>query len=208
VRRQQRVDTAEDPRLPGENSVEERRYPIPRGSLNISGDKRAMANGHDERLDAFAGWARQRMGESYRIAVAILRDEATAQDAVQDAVLRAWVAWPRLRDRSRLDPWLDRIIVNCCRDRLREQARRSRIIRALKVDGADPETDPRLDGLRDALAWLSPDQRVAVTLRYFHDLTVEEIARRTGTREGTVKSRLHYALDALRAAYGEADRGR
>jgi RNA polymerase sigma-70 factor (ECF subfamily) len=167
-----------------------------------------MANGHDERLDAFAGWARQRMGESYRIAVAILRDEATAQDAVQDAVLRAWVAWPRLRDRSRLDPWLDRIIVNCCRDRLREQARRSRIIRALKVDGADPETDPRLDGLRDALAWLSPDQRVAVTLRYFHDLTVEEIARRTGTREGTVKSRLHYALDALRAAYGAADRGR
>ena len=58
---------------------------------------------------------------------------------------------------------------------------------------------PSVRALRDALARLSPDHRTVVVLRYFADLSVEEIADRTGARTGTVKSRLHYALSALRA---------
>jgi RNA polymerase sigma-70 factor (ECF subfamily) len=166
-----------------------------------------MTSGHDERADAFVDWVRQRMPDSYRVAVAILRDEAAAKDVVQDAVLRAWVAWPRLRDRSRLDPWLERIIVNCCRDRLRKEARNSRAIRALRLDGHDPQLNPRIEALRQAMERLSPDHRIAVALRYFDELSIEEIARRTGSREGTIKSRLHYALRALRAAYDATERG-
>lgn len=194
-----------------ESRLEERDYSIERERQSRRtgrGAEREMTSGHGERADAFAGWARQRMPDSYRLAVAILRDEAAAQDAVQDAALRAWVAWPRLRDRNRLDPWLDRIIVNCCRDRLRKEARDSRAIRALRLDGHGPQSDPRVDALRQAIVRLSPDHRIAVTLRYFDDLSIEEIARRTGCREGTIKSRLHYALLALRAAYDAAERGR
>jgi RNA polymerase sigma factor (sigma-70 family) len=191
--------------------LEERDYSIGRGRQSrrtSRGAESEMTSGHDERAEAFAGWARQRLRDSYRLAVAILRDEAAAQDAVQDAVLRAWIAWPRLRDRSRLDPWLDRIIVNCCRDRLRREARDSQGMWALRPDGHDPQSDPRADALRQSMERLSPDHRIAVTLRYFDDLSIEEIARRTGCREGTIKSRLHYALLALRAAYDATERGR
>jgi RNA polymerase sigma-70 factor, ECF subfamily len=167
-----------------------------------------MASGHDERVEAFADWARQHMRGSYRLAAAILRDEAAAQDAVQDAVLRAWVAWPRLRDRRLLDSWLDRIIVNCCRDRLRKEARNSLGLRVIRTDAHDRRSDPRVDAIREAIEHLSPDHRIVVTLRYFDDLSIDEIAIRTQTREGTIKSRLHYALLALRAAYDATERGR
>jgi RNA polymerase sigma-70 factor (ECF subfamily) len=184
-------------------------YPVGRGPRSDGTKREAgrdMTSGKDERTDAFADWARQKMPQAYRLAAAILRDEAAAQDAVQNAVLRAWLAWPRLRDRDRLDAWLDRIIVNCCRDRLRQKARDSHFVRELRLDGRDSESDGRLDALREAMTRLSPDHRIAVTLRYFDDLSVEEIARRTGCRQGTVKSRLHYALSALRAAYDATER--
>jgi RNA polymerase sigma-70 factor (ECF subfamily) len=164
-----------------------------------------MTGAQDERMKAFSGWARQRMPQAYRLAVAILHDETAAEDAVQDAVLRAWAAWPRLRERSRLDAWLDRIIVNCCRDRLRRQARTSHLIRELSLVGDGPDSD-RQYALRQAMTQLSPDHQIAVTLRYFDDLSIEEIAERTGCRQGTVKSRLHYALSALRAAYDATER--
>jgi RNA polymerase sigma-70 factor (ECF subfamily) len=178
----------------------------PRADDARRGVEPSMRPGQDARTEAFAGWARHQMPRAYRLAAAILRDEVAAQDAVQDAILRAWLAWPRLRDRDRLDAWLDRIIVNCCRDRLRQKARDSHFVRELRLDGRDSESDGRLDALREAMTRLSPDHRIAVTLRYFDDLSIEEMARRTGCREGTVKSRLHYALSALRAAYDATER--
>jgi RNA polymerase sigma-70 factor (ECF subfamily) len=62
------------------------------------------------------------------------------------------------------------------------------------------------DVLHRALATLGPDHRIAVVLRYVDDLSPAEIAARTGDREGTVKSRLHYALRQLRAALDAAER--
>lgn len=157
--------------------------------------------------EAFASWCQLRLRRSLRLAAAILRDESAAEDAVQDALLRAWVGWPRLRDRSQLDAWLDRIIVNSCRDSLRRANRASRSTRMLRFDDEVFEpSDRRIDELRQAITRLSPEHRVVVVLRYLDDLSVTEIAQRTGRREGTVKSRLHYALRALRAAYDAAER--
>ena len=68
------------------------------------------------------------------------------------------------------------------------------------------ERSPERDALRRALASLTPDHRIVVRLRYGADLSLAEIAARTGEREGTVKSRLHYALRRLRAAYEAAER--
>ena len=91
--------------------------------------------------------------------------------------------------------------------------RRRKLIRLVEIDpdGEYPATDPFRDFLaRDelgrALSVLSPEQRAVVVLRFWRDLSIDEIAVRTGARSGTVKSRLHYALERLRAAYERDER--
>jgi len=107
-----------------------------------------------------------------------------------------------------LDAWFDRILVNGCRARLR---RRSIRIVDLddRLDLPGPDGFSRLadrDVLHRALSTLDTDHRIAVVLRYIEDLSPAEIADRTGDREGTVKSRLHYALRQMRAALEAAER--
>jgi RNA polymerase sigma-70 factor, ECF subfamily len=143
---------------------------------------------------------------SYRLAAVILCSEDEAQDATHDAALRAWRNFRSLRDPTRFEAWFARILVNVCRDRL---AGRSRRVVEIPMAGLGPIGRPEsfetrtseVDCLRTAITGLTPEHRLVVALRYLEDLTVDEIARRTGTRPGTVKSRLHYALADLRAAY-------
>ncbi len=95
----------------------------------------------------------------------------------------------------------------------RSRLRTRRRVRAAPIEDAeDIEAPghgvglPEREALQDSLNELSPEQRTVIVLRYFGDLPLEAIADRTGERLGTVKSRLHYALAALRAAYDAADR--
>jgi len=169
-----------------------------------------------DRSDAFARLVDGDLARSYRLAAVLLGSEPEAQDVVQDAVVIAWERFDALRDRDRFDAWFGRILVNACRDRMRRRGR-VRFI-ALGEDGssggaqvehpiadAGPDLAER-DALREALGRLSPEHREVVAMRYLLDLPLEEIAERTGERLGTVKSRLHYGLAALRAAYDAADR--
>jgi RNA polymerase sigma-70 factor, ECF subfamily len=154
--------------------------------------------------NAFERLTQARLDRAYRLAATILDGDAEAQDAVHDAAIQAWTRWPTLRDEGRFDAWFDRIVVNVCRDRLRRTA-----IGARKFVGSTSATDPtdradRDDTLLEAIARLSPDHKIVVVLRFVEDLNIAEIARRTGQRQGTVKSRLHYALRNLRAAYDAA----
>ena len=113
-----------------------------------------------------------------------------------------------LREQDRFGAWFGRILVNICRDRLREKARRPIAVRAV----ADTPTDDRTTAvddrllLDDAFAALSPDHRVALALRYYADLPVEAIAELVGVPAGTVKSRIHVAVERMRDALG-ADEG-
>lgn len=120
--------------------------------------------------------------------------------------------------RTASDAWFDRILVNGCRDRLRRRAR-VRLVEvaaegggeALAVAASLAARDgiarfPERDVLRSALDSLTADQRTVIVLRFFADLSIEEIAQRTGDRPGTVKSRLHYGLTALRASWDAAGR--
>ncbi|MGH2512270.1 MAG: RNA polymerase sigma factor [Candidatus Limnocylindrales bacterium] len=156
----------------------------------------------NERDLAFARLADTHLDSAYRLATFILAgDRAEAEDAVHDAALRAWQHFDGLRDLSRFDAWFTRIVVNACRDRI--GARR---LRPISLPDGEPSGAPdqveRLvdaDALSRAMLTLSPEHRIVIALRYLGDLSIAEIAARTGERTGTVKSRLHYALRALRA---------
>jgi RNA polymerase sigma-70 factor (ECF subfamily) len=153
--------------------------------------------------EEFLRFARPALSGAYRLAGYLLRDATEAEDAVQDSLERAWQAWPRLRQTDRFDPWFDRIVVNVCRDRMR----RSRGVRMLELDdelaGATFGRDPFRDALaRDEVGRLvrslPADQQIVVALRFWRDLSLEDIAERLNVPLGTVKSRLHYAMRSLR----------
>jgi len=155
---------------------------------------------------------RQALDRAYRTAQLILLDPTEAEDATHDAALVAWRRFAELRDPARFEAWFGRILVNACRDRLRARRRLPIIIDAGSVAGLDQGhgTDPgdaiaRSELLREAFRLLSPEHREVVALRFYADLTVEQIAERTGTRVGTVKSRLHYALRRMRDGTEAAD---
>jgi RNA polymerase sigma-70 factor, ECF subfamily len=180
-----------------------------RGLIIDEGEARRLSASEIGRAEVFAGLADRHLARAYRLATVILGSESDAQDAVQDAAMVAWERFGDLRDRERFDGWFDRILVNGCRDRLRRRGR----VKLIDIDGAPEPSSAdgsgsaaERDALRGALAGLSPEQRVTVVLRYYGDLSLEEIAERTGERLGTVKSRLHYGLGALRAAYDAASR--
>lgn len=161
-----------------------------------------------DRREAFDRLTQARLDRAYRLAAAILSGDAEAEDAVHDAAVQAWTRWATLRDESRFDAWFDRIVVNVCRDRLRRSSAASRKVATLSMDLADRVVKGEDDSLREAVAGLSPDHRIVIVLRFADDLDIAEIARRTGQREGTVKSRLHYALREVRAAYDAAHRSK
>ncbi len=147
------------------------------------------------------------LDRAYHYAALMLGDREAAEDATHDAALTAWRRFGELRDPARFEAWFGRILVNMCRDRRRSQRR---MVPGLDADVAlrdRPTPGPdfaddlgRRDALASAIRGLSHDQREVVVLRFYLDLTVEQIAARTGARAGTVKSRLHYALQALHAA--------
>jgi len=141
------------------------------------------------------------MGDAYRLARAILLDDRDAEDAVQEAVLSAWRRQASMRDDTKFDQWFERIVVNQCRDQLRKRRRAVPVASppiGFDPAGRPPETGTDAD-LDRALAGLGFDHRIVVVMRYLQDRTVDDIATRLGIPAGTVKSRLHNALKALKA---------
>jgi RNA polymerase sigma-70 factor (ECF subfamily) len=160
--------------------------------------------GRSEREVAFAAVVEQHLLQQYRLATVILGDPIEAQDATHDAFELAWRRWASLRDPDRLDAWFGRILVNVCRDRLRRRRRMVSDISAELVDSLAAPDDYRRTADRDeigrAFAALNPDQQLVVVLRFYADLSIDQIAERVAAPAGTVKSRLHHALQALNGA--------
>jgi RNA polymerase sigma-70 factor (ECF subfamily) len=147
----------------------------------------------------------------YRLASVILGNPADAEDVTQDAVERAWRSRGSLREIDRFEAWFQRIVVNACRDRVRRRRAMPVFVEVRSTDADvahsgtranDPYADTaERDAVRAALARINVDQRAVVAMRFYLDLEIDEIARRLGTRPGTVKSRLHRGLKVLRAAW-------
>jgi RNA polymerase sigma-70 factor (ECF subfamily) len=167
----------------------------------------ASASDTVQRDAAFVRLADEHLDKAYRLARAILRDPAEAQDATHDAFVQAWRKWYTLRDPGKFEPWFDRILVNICRNRLRSNRWQATDISAevaLSTGDHTGHAEDR-DVLGAAIGALSPDHQVVVALRYYRDLTVDDIAKRLGVPSGTVQSRLHYALKRLHDAIDAAD---
>ena len=146
----------------------------------------------------------------WRYAWRLTGDEARAQDVVQETLLRAWQHPEVANDNERsARAWLFTVARNIVID----QSRSARFRRELSTpddvgafDGACPdEVDAAMDRLLigDALARLTPQHREVVRRSYFEGSTTAQIAADLGIADGTVKSRLHYALRALRLALSE-----
>ena len=165
----------------------------------------------DPRTQTFAELMDRRvLDNAYRYATLILGDRADAEDATHDAALTAWRHLGELRDPAKFEAWFGRIVVNACRDRLRARRRRPVHVE-LDPELSSPDANDglaRRDTLALAIRSLSADHREVVVLRFYADLTVDQVAARTGVGAGTVKSRLHYALRILRAAVDAEDEGR
>jgi RNA polymerase sigma-70 factor (ECF subfamily) len=148
-----------------------------------------------------------RLDRLYRLAALLISDHALAEDALQEGLIRAWRSLPRLRDAARFDAWLRRVVVHACTDAGR-RARTSRRERALSMEvaaeGDFTASVAQRDALTRAYARLTPEHRAVFVLRHHLGLSIAEIAEAVRIREGTVKSRLHYAEKSMVAAL-EAD---
>jgi RNA polymerase sigma-70 factor (ECF subfamily) len=158
--------------------------------------------------EAFGTLAQARLERLVGAAGLILRDADAADDAVQDALVRAWRDLPRLRDADRFDAWLHRIVLRSCTDQLRQRARaRHDDLSADLATWSDSPLEDR-DELTRALASLTDEHRVVIVLHYYLGLSQPQIADALKTRVGTVKSRLSRAIQYLRAELDSSARGR
>jgi len=143
---------------------------------------------------------------AYRVARGVLRNTADAEDVAQEAMLRAYRRFDRLRDRTRFRAWLVRIAFRLALDRLRSGKRRE----LRDTTWSQPEHQPPAANAEDlaasnefharlenALAELPEKLRLALLLAAMEGNTIEEIAGMPGISTGTVKSRLFYARRQL-----------
>jgi RNA polymerase sigma-70 factor (ECF subfamily) len=158
--------------------------------------------------EAFASLAVAAGGRLHAVAHRFLRDIDLAEDATQQALLTVWRDLPKLRDPARFDAWSYRLLVRACYAEARRTRRSASNLRLLPADepmGADGlSTVIDRDQLERGFRRLSIDHRAVVVLHHYLDLPLSEVAAALGVPEGTVRSRLHHAMRAMRAAL-EAD---
>ena len=164
---------------------------------------------------AYSALVREHQETAFRIAYVICGNAADAEEAAQDAFVKAYRALPRFRTGEPLRPWLLAIVANEARNRRRAAGRRAAL--ALRAAGeerssgeaaASPETTllagERRAALLAALGRLGERDRTVIACRHLLELSEAETAAALGVRRGTVKSRLSRALERLREEVGDA----
>ncbi len=147
----------------------------------------------------------------FAMAYIILQDRAAAEDAVQETLVKAWRSMTQLRSPERIEGWLRRVLINACRDQLRQSRRRQKAIDSLVPSGSVSSPDTWIAGsdeIARAMRRLTQEHREVIVLRYYADLSARAIGETLGIPEGTVRSRLHHGLRALRATLDAESRGK
>jgi RNA polymerase sigma-70 factor (ECF subfamily) len=139
-----------------------------------------------------------------RLAYAMLQNAHDAEDAVQEATLKAWRAVDRVREGSPLRPWFLTIVANECRQRRRNRWWSVTKVADLgEIAGPGPEANEDVAELRSALRRLPSRMRLTLVLRYYLDLPFDEIGRVLKCSPQAAKSRTHRALAKLRVEVPE-----
>jgi len=162
--------------------------------------------GDREAFGVLAGGAVDRL---YAIALLILRDTELAEDATQEALVRAWRHLPTLRDVERFDAWLYRLVVRACADIGRHRRRARAEVRILTSEPSESDRTSELedrDQIERGLRRLNEAQRTILILHFYVGMSHGEAADALAIPVGTAKSRLHYAIEALRAAINAEER--
>lgn len=164
----------------------------------------AVRRCQDGQSDAFRLIVERHSGVLYGTAYLMTRNRARAEEMVQEALLLAWRGIRSFKPGSNLRSWLIRILVN----RVISEGRRNRVAEteltpATPEPAVEPEGETRVMQAEErelmgaAMSTLPEEQREVLTLRYYADLSIPEIARVLGWAEGTVKSRIHRGLRRL-----------
>jgi len=142
----------------------------------------------------FAARITAMQGTLYRVTCSLLRQHADREDAVQSAIEKAWRKLGSLRDESRLQPWVVRILINECYAILRHQKRETPVEPfpdSPAPEGSDPDLYRFFTGLPDTL-------RPTMVLYYVEGYSTEEIAKMLSVPAGTVRSRLTRGREKLK----------
>lgn len=131
----------------------------------------------------------------YRLAYSYVHNEADALDVVQESACKAIIQCKNLKDTEKLLPWLCRIVVNTSLDLLRSQIKEQP---AEELPETVTEDKYQEFDLKEALNHLEPENRTIITLRYFEDMKLEDIALVVDENVNTVKARLYRSLKKLR----------
>jgi RNA polymerase sigma-70 factor, ECF subfamily len=159
--------------------------------------------------EAFSVLAAGAVDRLYGIARMVLRDTELAEDATQEALVRAWRDLPTLRDVERFDAWLYRLIVRASADIGRHRRRWRTEVSMLPTEPSEPDGTSALadrDQLERGLRRLTDPQQTILVLTFYVGLSPSEAADALEIPVGTAKSRLHYAIEALRAAITAEER--
>ena len=172
-------------------------------------DRDVIARVLEGDVDAYGILVDRYQGRFARFATRMLGSREDAEEAMQDAFLRAYQALGRYRDRERFDSWLYRILVNRCRSILAKRRRRVALDRAVDEDPAPPPDTELVE--RDHAARLvhrlPEEQREVFLLHFVDDLSYEEIAAITGVGASALRMRVKRGLDQLRRLLEERGDG-
>jgi RNA polymerase sigma-70 factor (sigma-E family) len=148
----------------------------------------------------FEEYARQHTGQLLRLATVLASDRGTAEDVVQEVLIRAHGSWPKISGLDRPHAYLRRMVINECTSWRRKwgrlQATPDSELDRSTADHGGPHADR--DELLAELRKLAPRTRAAIVLRYFEGLSDAEIADSLGCQRVTVRSYIHRGLKALR----------
>ncbi len=168
--------------------------------------ERLVRNAQRGDKNAFMALIEQNQLALYRAAKAILHREEDVEDAVQEAICKAFYKLSDLRQPKYFKTWLTRILINCCYDLLRQQ-KGLVPLEILPEEGVSEERETSLD-VQQVLRDLGENDRLVLTLYYLNDISVKDIAGMLAISEGAVKQRLSHGRKKFRQVYEERELGK
>lgn len=157
-----------------------------------------MARAMQGDADSFGLLIEPLLDPAYRLAAVMLADRGAAEDAVQEASIKAWRKLRQFRgDIASLRAWFLSIVANECR--MMRRTRWWSVVKSADIHLSSPAEEPGSSDLREALLRLRPDERLPLVLHFYLDLPLDEVARTLGVSPAAAKSRIYRAAKRLRS---------